>query len=478
MEITSRIMIIDDDKDVLKAMKRLLQEHSILAETFNNPLAAIEHLKEDSDYHTIITDVRMDSMTGLEVLKEVKSLKLDIPVILITAYGNMDMVIEALREGAYDFIQKPIGKESLLASVNRAIERHNLMEENRTLTQSISEKEEKIRSLEKTLDEIEAHDYSFEKMIGKSNKMQVVYNLIRDVSDTDANILITGETGTGKEMVARAIHVNSNRKSKKFVPVNCGALPENLIESELFGFEAGAFTGAVKRKIGKFEYASGGTLFLDEIGELPLSLQVKILRVLQERSITRLGGNETIKVDVRIITATNRNLNKLIKQEKFREDLFYRLNVINIHLPPLRERKEDIILLTMSFIEEYNKLYKKNVKYISDDMYQYLMSNDWSGNVRELKNIIERSIVLSKSDTLEYSRSAINNGVVKNNGYLDIERHGEDLTLQTNLENLERELILKAINRRDGNIQRASRELDIAVRTLYKKIQKYNIKKV
>ena len=273
--------------------------------------------------------------------------------------------------------------------------------------QNISEKEAKIKSLEKSLDDIKMKDYSFGELIGKSSKMKNIFELIKNASNTEANVLITGESGTGKELIAKAVHEYSNRKNSIFVPINCGALPENLIESELFGFEAGAFTGATKRKIGKFEYSDGGTLFLDEIGELSPSLQVKLLRVLQDKIITRIGGNSEIKVDVRIIAATNREISRMINEGKFREDLFYRLNVIPIHLPPLRDRKEDIVLLTMHFINQFNILYGKNIKTISNSLYNYLTTNYWKGNVRELENIIERSVVLAKGEVLEYSNAII-----------------------------------------------------------------------
>ena len=338
---------------------------------------------------------------------------------------------------------------------------------------SISDKENKIKSLEYTLKDIENKGLYFDKIIGKSKNTKLIFDLIKDASITDANVLITGESGTGKELVAKAIHNNSNRKDFNFVPVNCGAIPENLIESELFGYEAGAFTGATKKKIGKFEYATGGTLFLDEIAELPINLQVKLLRAVQDKEITRLGGNEPINVDVRIIAATNQNLTALIEKGSFREDLFYRMNVISIHLPPLRERKEDIILLTMHFIDKYNKLYNKQINGITPEFFEYISNNSWKGNIRELENMIERYVVLSKTNVLEFNNDTdtqANDTIIQETSGINL-----NLSLQENIESYENAIIKKALEKNAGQISKTADTLKITVRTLYNKMKKYDI---
>ena len=356
--------------------------------------------------------------------------------------------------------------EGIIINISKLIDNHY---------KHINEKEKKIKSLEKKLGESEFSSYMFENMIGKSYHIKNIFKLIKEMSGTDANVLITGESGTGKELVAHAVHNNSRRKDNVFIPINCATLPENLIESELFGYEQGAFTGAVKKKIGKFEYASSGTLFLDEIAEISPRLQTKLLRVLQDKTLTRIGGNKEIRVDVRIIAATNRDLEKMMKENDFRQDLYYRLNVIPIYIPPLRERKEDIILLAMYFIKRYNSLYNKNINVISKQMNDYLLSYNWKGNIRELENLIERSVVLAKSDTLDFSNLIIGAENIENRNELINLDNLNDLSLKKNLEEFEKEFISKMIKRNNGSIIDAAQELKVNFSTLYRKMKKYLI---
>ncbi len=474
MKYDVEVIVIDDDEYIQTAISELLYDNNIMAKTFGDPIEALEHLHiTPSNYSAIVCDVRMENMTGFGLLEKVKALSPELPVILITAYGDIDTVIKALRQGAYDFIQKPIEEEQLLASVKRAVEKHILLQKNINLSENITEKTTYIKTLERSLERKAQSESSFDSMIGKSQEIKNVYRMIQEISQTDVNILITGESGTGKELVARSIHNHSNRKNAVFLPVNCGAIPHNLIESELFGYEVGAFTGAMKRSTGKFEHANRGTIFLDEISELPLPLQVKILRFLQDKIIIRLGSNIAKELDVRIISASNKDLETLIHKNKFREDLYYRLNVINIHLPPLRERKDDIILLSHTFIKEFNDIYDKNITNISEELYDFLINNPWIGNIRELKNTIERGVVLEKTDTLQYQSCFYN---IKKAEQPDKITTIENFSLKSYLEHHEKELIENVLNSTNNDLNQAAEKLKVTLRTLYRKIGKYAIK--
>ncbi|GAB4419254.1 MAG: sigma-54 dependent transcriptional regulator [Thermodesulfovibrionales bacterium] len=354
-------------------LARVLQKDGFEVITETNPSEAIKSIKGNK-FDLIITDFYMPEMNGLELIEEVKKTNPEVDVIVMTAYASIDNAVEAMRRGAYDYIVKPFQNEDLLISIERVLEKRRLAEENRYLRAELSKR------------------YSFQNIIGKSPAMQNIFNLIERVADSDATALLIGESGTGKELVARAIHYSGKRKNSNFVAINCSALPDTLLESELFGHTKGAFTGATENKQGLFEYADGGTLFLDEIADTSPSVQAKLLRVIEDKKIRKLGDNKEIEVDVRIITATSRNLRKLIDENRFREDLFYRINVFPLNIPPLRERNEDIPLLIEHFL--------KGRKQIHPSTLDMLMNHSWPGNVRELENIIERLVVFSGSDTI------------------------------------------------------------------------------
>jgi len=393
----AKIWIVDDNPANLSVLFNYLSDSGFqpfVFESAQDVLSKISEKKPD----LILLDIRMPEMDGYQLCQQLKTSPdtAEIPVIFITALTAVEDKVKGFNMGAVDFITKPLQHEEVLARVNTHLNLRYFKQRTEEQDKDLSQKETQIKSLKKALKDIQQNQYIFDGIVGKSKGIRRVLELIQTASESDANVLITGETGTGKELVARSLHKNSKRKEQKFVALNCSAIPENLIESELFGYEPGAFTGATTQKIGKFEFASGGTLFLDEIGELPLSLQAKLLRVLQDRTFNRLGGNALIQTDVRIVAATNRNLEEQISEGKFREDLYYRLNVIPIYIPPLRERQEDIMLLAMHFIEKYNTLYGKEVRNISESFWQFLRVHDWKGNVRELENTIERYMVLTR----------------------------------------------------------------------------------
>ncbi len=373
------ILIVDDEESLRKSLTMVLEGkfNVLTAKDGKEALEAVQKKTVD----LVLLDIRLPEIDGIEVLERIKQIDETIVVIMLTAVLTVNTAVQAMKRGAYDYITKPFNIDELLALVSKAIEKRDLLKENIYLKSELFEA-------------------AFEKIIGKSGVMQEIFKIIDDVSGSNATVLIYGESGTGKELVARAIHNRSERSKKLFVPVNCAAIPENLLESELFGHERGAFTGAFERKLGKFEIAEGGTIFLDEVGALPLSMQAKLLRVLQERVIERIGGLKPIPIDVRIISATNIDLSHAVKEKKFREDLFYRLNVVPINLPPLRERRSDIPLLVNHFIAEYNREFGKKIKGFTHPAMEYLLTYDWPGNVRELQNLIERLVALSKKNII------------------------------------------------------------------------------
>lgn len=378
----SKVLIIDDDPSVLRTCERALSPGNYEIRTALNGDSALQLLREE-EFDIVLTDLRLPDITGLDVLKEIKSRAPDTEVIVMTAFGTIEKAVEAVKLGAYDFITKPFETvERLILSVNKAVERRELIKKTRSLEQTLKEK------------------FQFGNIIGKSSKMQEIFKMAEVVAKSDSSVLIQGESGTGKEVLAKAIHYNSARRDKPFVTINCAALTETLIESELFGHERGAFTGATGRKVGLFETAHGGTAFLDEIGEVPTSVQVKLLRVLQNGEIKRVGGNDVIKVNVRIIAATNRDLKQAIKEGKFRDDLYYRLNVISITLPPLRERTEDIPLLASHFLKLYTEKNNKIITGFKPEALKILLTHHWPGNVRELENAIERAVILCQGNEL------------------------------------------------------------------------------
>jgi len=375
------ILIVDDEKNYLVVLEALLGAEGYEIVTANDAKAALATVRE-ADLDLVITDMKMPGMSGMELLEQCKKMKPELPVIMMTAFGTIEMAVEAMKKHAYDYIEKPFKNEELKQTIKKALENYRLIKENRLLTEALSDR------------------YRYGNIIGKSKPVLKVYDLIDKVSQSKASVLITGSSGTGKELVAKAIHYQGPRKDRPFISINCGALTETLLESELFGHEKGAFTGAVAMKKGRFELADKGTLFLDEVGEMPPSLQVKLLRVLQEMEFERVGGTRTIKADVRILSASNRNIKEDVNNGTFREDLYYRLNVIHIDVPSLQERIDDIPLLVRHFIEKFQNNGKEKKIELSPEVWKVFYSYPWPGNIRELENVIERAMVLHSGEKI------------------------------------------------------------------------------
>ncbi|NLI17014.1 MAG: sigma-54-dependent Fis family transcriptional regulator [candidate division Zixibacteria bacterium] len=444
-----RILVIDDEQSQRNLLAGYLtkQGHEV-RQAGSGPEALA--LLEQRGAETAITDMRMPDMDGLTLLEQIKSRYPDMQVVVITAFATVENAVTAMKQGAADYLLKPVNLEQLTLILKKIEDSLNLVAENRYLKR-------KLESVE-----------SFPDMIGQSAAFQKTLADISQVCQSDTTVLIRGESGTGKELVARAIHSGSKRANGPFLAVNCAALPETLLESELFGYERGAFTGAQKRRIGRFELADRGSLFLDEIGDLSPTMQVKLLRVLETRSFERLGGSESIKVDIRLITATNRNLEKKIADGSFREDLFFRLNVVPINLPPLRERKDDILLLVDHFIKKFAAKSDKHIKGLTPEAKDILINYNWPGNIRELENVIERAVVLTRSDTIDKAcLSGLTNAPVAVS-------FGGDL----NLENLEKKAILEALRQSDGKIIEAAGLLGIHRNTLRLKIKHFGIEPI
>ena len=449
------ILIVDDEKNYLVVLEALLGPEGYETVTADNGEDALSLIRE-SDLDLVITDIKMPEINGMDLLDETKKIKPELPVILMTAYGTIEMAVEAMKRHAYDYITKPFKNEELKLTIKKALENYRLVKENRLLSEALSDR------------------YRYGNIIGKSKPMLKIYDLISKVAQSRASILITGSSGTGKELIAKAIHYNSPRKERPFISINCGALTETLLESELFGHERGAFTGAVSMKKGRFELADGGTLFLDEIGEMPPSLQVKLLRVLQEMEFERVGGTKGIKVDVRVLSASNRDIKEDVTNNLFREDLFYRLNVIHIEVPPLRERIEDIKLLVKYFIEKYRKDEGKNEIELSPEAWKVLFNYSWPGNVRELENIVERAVVLHSGGLI--SVEDLPSEVSGDQEDLDIDRFiPYDVPLQKTLEDIEEKLIRRALSRCDNIQSHAAELIGITKSLIQHKMKKYNI---
>lgn len=451
----ARILVLDDDQGMREFMEIMLTKEGYEVTSADDPSKAI-NLCGKIDFDLVITDLRMPKIDGIEFLKTIKDQKPETIVILITAYASGETAVNAMKEGAYDYLEKGGNIEELKKVVRAALLKKGLVHENQNI------------------DEAPVGQPIFCGMIGISREMQKIFATIRKVADTPANILILGESGTGKELVARAIHENSSRRKMPFMAINSGGIPENLLESELFGYMKGSFTGAYTDRPGLFEMAKGGTIFLDEIGELPPVLQVKLLRVVQEKTFRRIGGAEDIKVDVRIISATNQNLSERVKKGDFREDLYFRLNVIPVHMPPLRERKEDIPLLTKHFIEKYAREFSKEVRMISVYAMELLMEYAFPGNIRELENIIERGVAMETSNIILPENLVIsaNAGVVSN---FDIEITDKGTDLNAEMEKIEKRIIEKALLRVKGSKTKAAELLHVTFDSLRYRIEKLGI---
>ena len=476
-----RILVIEDDETVREVLRSFLGQKGFEVTLAQNGESGLDLLRAEK-FDLVFTDLVMPGISGMEVLKEVVASKIAVPVVVMTAFGTVQTAVEAMRIGAFDYITKPFNLDELMIVLDKALSVAKLQKENIMLKMQLKNK------------------YNFEGLVGDSPSMQVVYELIEKIADTDSTVLITGESGTGKELIAKTIHYNSlSRAGGPFVPLNCAAIPKDLLESELFGHEKGAFTGAINTRIGRFELAQGGTLLLDEVGELDPSLQVKLLRILQEREFERVGGVKTIKVDVRILAATNKDLEKVTKEGKFREDLFYRLNVIPLHLPPLRQRVEDIALLTAHFIEEFSRKRKREAFTFSADAMRCLLKYPWPGNVRELENLIERLTILVSSkvvnvtdlpekfrqpaiadvervgDTLKQPEQAAQMPMSESfkHATMDFGDSGIDLNMMVN--DLERNLIMQALEKAGGVRIKAAQLLKLNRTTLLEKMKKMGI---
>lgn len=449
------ILVVDDEKNYLIVLEALLAPEGYEVITADNPEKALQLIRE-TDLDLVITDMKMPGISGMDILEEAKRINADIPIIIMTAFGTIEMAVEAMKKHAYDYIEKPFKNEALKLTVKKALDNYRLIKENRLLSEALSDR------------------YRFGNIIGKSRPMQEIYDLIKKVSQTKTSVLITGESGTGKELIANAIHYNSPRKERPFISVNCGALTETLLESELFGHEKGAFTGAVSMKKGRFELADGGTLFLDEISETSPALQVKLLRVLQEMEFERVGGTKTIDVDVRILSASNRNLKEDVSKGRFREDLFYRLNVIHIEVPSLRERSEDIRLLANHFIDKYYAE-KNGIKpELSPEVWKILFNHNWPGNIRELENVIERAVVLNSGEVI--TTESLPAYLLKGEDEISIEKFiPAGAPLQKTLEQIEEQLIRRAL-KSCNNVQSHAADMIGITKSLFQhKMKKYNI---
>jgi DNA-binding NtrC family response regulator len=443
------ILVVEDEELMRAILRELMENEGYRVLTANSAELALEIFTTE-EVSVILTDIKMSGMDGIELLSRIKTIDENALVVIMTAYSSVDSAIAALRQGAYDYITKPFVNEDLLQTIKNAIRTKELFSENRALRRELDKR------------------YSFSEIIGTSQALQKVFRMIEKVADTNANILIQGESGTGKELIARAIHHNSAREHKPFVAINCGALPESLLESELFGHTKGSFTGATADKKGLFRSADGGTLFLDEIGEIPQTLQVKLLRALQEHEVMPIGSSLPIKFDARIIAATNRDLEKEVKEGNFREDLFYRLNVIEIFLPPLRERREDIPLLAKHFVTKLSREQNTAEKHISKEAMTALINYTWQGNIRELNNAIERAFILSETEIeVENLPMRVREGA---NAAFEM-RDSEGL--RPTLEEMERRYIMEILESVNDDKTEAANILGIDLSTLYRKLKKY-----
>ena len=445
-----RILIVEDDRPQADAMAEALRRVGHTCAVVTDPRQALASLDAD-DFDLVVTDLVMQDVDGMEVLRHAKRLDPGAEVLMVTGHGTIETAVQAIRQGASDYITKPLNLGELRDRVAKALEHRRLLRRTEQLSAQLDER------------------FGFEGIVGHSAAMQRVIQTSRQVAPTDATVLIEGESGTGKELVAKALHTNSRRKGKNFVALNCAALSEGILESELFGHEKGAFTGAVMRRKGRFEHADGGTLFLDEVGDMPASTQIKLLRVLEDGEIVRVGSNEPRKVDVRLLSATNQDLDELVKRGKFREDLYFRLRVVRIALPALRERREDIPLLTEHYIRQIAREHGKNVTGITPEAQRALAAYDWPGNIRELINTLETMILLTPRETLQVE------DIPPEIHPIGQEEQADGFTPGMSLADAERIVIARTLEMTGGNRQRAAKMLGIGERTLYRKIKDYGL---
>ena len=449
-----KILVVDDENSLREMLSILLQRQGYQVDQAADGVMALS-MSQECSYDLIISDIQMPKMTGIELLRQLRSQDNNVTVMMMTAFSSTEEAVEAMKLGAYDYITKPFKNDEIRLVIKNALEREQLQQENRQLKQQLGQR------------------FSFQSLIGHSPAMLKLISLLERIAPSQANVLITGESGTGKELAAKALHLNSDRKGHPFVPINCGAIPENLLESELFGHEKGAFTGADKRKEGLFESADHGTLFLDEIGELPMGMQVKLLRVLQEREFRRVGGTHNIPLNIRLVAATNQDLTEMIKDGSFREDLYYRLNVVSIELPPLRTRSDDIPLLINSF---YERLTGKCQYQIQKRALEVLLNYEWPGNVRELENLVERCVVLGETDELTFECLPEQ---VKNKNHNLCSAIGnlpeEGFDLEKWLEDMERTVLLQALEKSGGVKKRAAELLGINFRSIRYRLGKLGL---
>ena len=446
------VLVVDDEplqRDILKTILDDEGYETYTASSGKEGLEIVRKLHPD----VILTDLKMEGMDGIEFIESLPHEPFELPVVIMTAYGTITSAVEAIKKGAFDYLTKPLDKDVLILTIKRAVDRVDLLKENLQLHKALFDR------------------FKMEGIIGHSRKMVEAVEIMKKVSTSSATVLILGESGTGKELAARAIHYNSPRRTKPFTAVNCAAIPENLIESELFGYEPGAFTGATSRSIGLFEASNGGALFLDEIGDLPALTQSKILRVLQDREIRRLGGRDTIKIDVRIIAATNRDLEKELQKRGFREDLYYRLKVITIELPPLRERKEDIPALTEFFIKKYNQEFGKRVKLVEENAMRALIDYHWPGNIRQLESVIERAVLMCESNTIRPKDIKSELRLSLRDDIVDFDLPDDGI----NFEEIEKELLRKAMIKANGVATKAAKLLGMSYKTFWYRWDKFNL---
>ncbi len=452
-----RILVIDDEEDMLENCSRILDRLGYEALLESDGGKGVVRFEQEHPVVTL-TDLRMPGMDGLEVLRTIRRIDPEALVILFTAFATVETAVEAVKEGAFDYIPKPFSADQLQVVIERALTQRRLLDENRRLREQLTE------------------TYRFENIVGRSRSMVQVYDLIKKVAASETNILIVGESGTGKELIARCIHANSSRAARAFIPIDCASLPEHLLESELFGHEKGAFTGAIATRRGLFEEANGGTSFLDEVGDIPLPLQAKLLRVLQERQVRRVGGNRFTDVDVRVICATHQNLADMVQQGNFREDLYYRLNVISLPLPPLRDRPGDTPLLAYHFLRKYAAQSGKKVKAIAPETLELLEAYPWPGNVRELQNVIERAVVLAEGEMVTPAELPANLRLPQKVPAAMVADHlGLKKAKRQWVEAFEREYLITLLKKHQGNISQAAKTAGVDRKTIHRLLKRYRI---